>query len=85
MVANGQERPIFPHAGELLEVNYSLNNKEYISVFIVYSLGGETGYLISGLWGDYRSGNYRSIFLKYLRNSRRELVINSGNEKNNSY
>ena len=62
------------NAGEWLNVNFSLNNKEYVSVFIVYSLGGETGVHISGLWGDYKSG-------KYLRGNRRHLAIRSGNEE----
>ena len=42
-------------AGKWLNVNYSLNNKEYISVFIVYSLGGETSAKINGLCGDFKS------------------------------
>ena len=45
------------NAGEWLQVNYSLNDKEYISVFIVYSLGAETSVKISGLWGDFKSKN----------------------------
>ena len=68
-------------AGEWLKVNYSLNNKEYISVFIVYSLGGETSVKINGLWGDFKSGNSRYISFNYLRNSRRNLETKSGNEK----
>ena len=68
-------------AGEWLKVNYSLNNKEYISVFIVYSLGGETSVKINGLWGDFKSGNSRYISSDYLRNSKRNLVIKSGNKK----
>ena len=68
-------------AGEWLEDNYSLNNKEYISVFIVYSLGGETSVKINGLWGDFKSGNSRNISFNYLRNSKRNLEIKSGNEK----
>ena len=66
-------------AGEWLNVNYNLNNKEYISVFIVYGLGGEARGSNS-LWGDYKSGNYRSISFLYLEGIRRHLEIKSGNE-----
>ena len=82
VVANGHAGKAYFSfdAGEWLKVDYSLNNKEYISVFIVYSLGGETGEKISGLWGDYIGGNSRNISFSYLRNSKRELKIKSGNE-----
>ena len=62
-----------------LNVNYSLNNKEYISVFIVYSLGGETSAKINGLWGDFKSGNSRYISFLYLGKGR-ILKFRSGNE-----
>ena len=67
--------------GDWLQVNYSLSDKEYISVFIVYSLGAETSVKINGLWGDFKSGNFRYISFNYLRNSKRNLEIKSGNEK----
>ena len=83
VVANGHAGKAYFSfdAGEWLKVNYSLNNKEYISVFIVYSLGGETGFHISGLWGDFKNGNSRHISFGYLRNSKRNLEIKSGNER----
>ena len=67
--------------GDWLNVNYSLKDKEYISVFIVYSLfRRQSGILYSGLWGDYSNHeNSRSIHIKEtgIRNS---VIIKSGNE-----
>ena len=68
-------------AGDWLKVNYSLNDKEYISVFIVYSLGAENSVKINGLWGDFKSGNSKYISFNYLRNSKRNLEIKSENER----
>ena len=83
VVANSHAGKIYFsfNAGEWLQVNYSLNDKEYISVFIVYSLGAETSVKINGLWEDFKSGNSRYISFKYLRNSKRNLEIKSGNER----
>ena len=83
VVANGHARKAYFSfdPGDWLQVNYSLNDKEYISVFIVYSLGAETSVKINGLWGDFKSGNSRYISFNYLRNSKRNLEIKSGNEK----
>ena len=69
--------------GDWLNVtgNYSLKDKEYISVFIVYSLyRRQTGILYSGLWGDYSNHeNSRSIHIKEsgIHDS---VIIKSGNE-----
>ena len=64
----------------MLKVNYSLNSKEYISVFIVFSLGGETGLKRNGLWGDYGIKGSRFISSDYLiEKNMRNLSINSGN------
>ena len=86
VVANG-------HAGnayfsfnpdEWLNVNYSLNDREYISVFIVYTLfRTSTGTKRNGLWGDHnRSDDSRSIHINErgigIGNS--SVTIKSGNE-----
>ena len=67
--------------GNWLNVNYSLKDREYISVFIVYTLfRRQIGILYSGLWGDFSNHeNSRSINIKEsgVINS---LVIKSGNE-----
>ena len=83
VVANGHARKAYFSfdPGDWLQVNYNLNDKEYISVFIVYSLGAETSVKINGLWEDFKSGNSRYISFNYLRNSKRNLEIKSGNEK----
>ena len=65
---------------EWLNVDYSLNNKEYISVFIVYTLGGETGLGANGLWGDFKNGNFRNIYFTYEKGNKRQLLIKSGNQ-----
>ena len=86
VVANG-------HAGnayfsfnpdEWLNVNYSLNDREYISVFIVYTLfRTSSGTRRNGLWGDHnRSDDSRSIHINErgigIGNS--SVTIKSGNE-----
>ena len=83
VVANG-------HAGnayfsfnpnEWLNVNYSLKDKEYISVFIVYSLyRTRSGFVKNGLWGDHnKNENSRSIHINE-HGIRSSVTIKSGNE-----
>ena len=84
VVANG-------HAGnayfsfnpdEWLNVNYSLKDREYISVFIVYTLFRTmTGSRKNGLWGDHnRSDDSRSIHINERGTSNSSVTIKSGNE-----
>ena len=84
VVANG-------HAGnayfsfnpdEWLNVNYSLNDREYISVFIVYTLFCTmTGTVKNGLWGDHnRNENSRSIHINERGTPNSSVTIKSGNE-----
>ena len=48
--------------GECLNVDYNLNNKEYISVFIVYSMHDHVTFF-NGLWGNENGGNDKYIWL----------------------
>ena len=84
VVANG-------HAGnayfsfnpdEWLNVNYSLKDREYISVFIVYTLFRTMiGSRKIGLWGDHnRSDDSRSIHINERGTSNSSVTIKSGNE-----
>ena len=85
VVANG-------HAGnayfsfnpdEWFNVNYSLKDREYISVFIVYaSFHTGVGTKKIGLWGDHnRSDDSRSIHINHRGvPSRNSVTIKSGNE-----
>ena len=84
VVANG-------HAGnayfsfnpdEWLNVNYSLNDREYISVFIVYTLFRTMiGTRKIGLWGDHnRSDDSRNIHINERGTSNSSVTIKSGNE-----
>ena len=85
VVANG-------HAGnayfsfnpdEWFNVNYSLNDREYISVFIVYTLfRTQTGVVKIGLWGDHNGDDdSRSIYIINTGLPRYySLSIQSGNE-----
>ena len=84
VVANG-------HAGnayfsfnpdEWLNVNYSLKDREYISVFIVYTLfRTKTGTLRIGLWGDHnKNENSRSIHIHERGNIHNSVTIKSGNK-----
>ena len=64
-------------------VNYSLKDREYISVFIVYTLFHTgVGTKIIGLWGDHnRSDDSRSIHINHRGvPSRNSVTIKSGNE-----
>ena len=67
---------------EWLNVNYSLNDREYISVFIVYTLFRTmTGFKKNGLWGDHnRSDDSRSIHINERGTSNSSVTIKSGNE-----
>ena len=64
-----------------LNVNYSLNDREYISVFIVYTLfRRQIGHLKFGLWGDHnKSENSRSIHINEDRINN-SVTIKSGSE-----
>ena len=84
VVANG-------HAGnayfsfnpdEWLNVNYSLKDREYISVFIVYTLfRTQIGTVRIGLWGDHnRSDDSRSIHINENHGISNSVLIKSGNE-----
>ena len=86
VVANG-------HAGnayfsfnpdEWLNVNYSLKDREYISVFIVYTLfRTRTGMNRNGLWGDHnRNDDSRSIHIneRGIGTGYSSVTIKSGNE-----
>ena len=67
---------------EWLNVNYSLNDREYISVFIVYTLfRTSTGTKRNGLWGDHnRDDDSRSIHINERGTSNSSVTIKSGNE-----
>ena len=68
--------------GEWLNVNYSLKDREYISVFIVYTLfRTKTGTVKDGLWGDHnRNENSRSININEKGTPFSSVTIKSGNE-----
>ena len=63
---------------ECLNVDFNLNNKEYISVFIVYSLGNEPT-TFNGLWRNENGGNDKHIAIFHLAPLPGELKIASGN------
>ena len=67
---------------EWLNVNYSLNDREYISVFIVYTLfRTSSGFKKNGLWGDHnRDDDSRSIHINERGTSNSSVTIKSGNE-----
>ena len=69
---------------EWLNVNYSLNDREYISVFIVYTLfRTSTGTKRNGLWGDHnRDDDSRSIHIneRGIGTGNSSVTIKSGNE-----
>ena len=67
---------------EWLNVNYSLNDREYISVFIVYTLfRTQIGTVRIGLWGDHnRSDDSRSIHINENHGISNSVLIKSGNE-----
>ena len=83
MVANGHAGNAYFSfdPGDWLNVNYSLKDKEYISVFIVYSLYHTwSGMIFKGLWGDYsNSENARSIAI-FDSGIRKSVNIKSGSE-----
>ena len=63
--------------GKCLNVDYNLNNKEYISVFIVYSIHDHPT-TFSGPWGNENGGNDKYIAFFYLIEAG-ELLLGSGN------
>ena len=84
VVANGHagNAYFYFNPDEWLNVNYSLKDREYISVFIVYTLfRTKTGIVKNGLWGDHnRNENSRSIHINERGTSNSSVTIKSGNE-----
>ena len=84
VVANGHAGNAYFsfNPGEWLNVNYSLKDREYISVFIVYTLfRTKTGTVKNGLWGDHnRNENSRSIHINERGTSNSSVTIKCGNE-----
>ena len=84
VVANGHAGNAYFsfNPGECLNVNYSLKDREYISVFIVYTLfRTKTGTVKNGLWGDHnRNENSRSIQINEKGTPFSSVTIKSGNE-----
>ena len=66
------------NVGECLNVDYNLNNKEYISVFIVYSIHDHVTFF-NGLWDVENGGNDKYIAFKHLSPIPGYLLIASGN------
>ena len=80
VVANGHAGNAYFsfNQGECLNVDYNLNNREYISVFIVYSLHSQQ--LVNTLWGNENGGNDKYISISHLaHNPYGELYVASGN------
>ena len=65
------------YSGECLNVDYSLNNREYISIFIVYVLRIQVS-TFNGLWGNENGGNDRYIAF-YYSGGVKKLFLASGN------
>ena len=80
VVANGHAGKAYFSfdAGECLNVDYNLNNKEYISVFIVYSMHDHVTFF-NGLWGNENGGNDKYIAFLHLSPIPGHLLIGSGN------
>ena len=65
------------YSGECLNVDYNLNNREYISIFIVYVLRIQVS-TFNGLWGNENGGNDRYIAF-YYKDGVKKLFLASGN------
>ena len=80
VVANGHAGNVYFsfNYGECLNVDYNLNNKEYISVFIVYSIHDYVTFF-NGLWGNENGGNDKYITFKHLSPIPGYLLLGSGN------
>ena len=65
------------YSGECLNVDYNLNNREYISIFIVYVLRIQVS-TFNGLWGNENGGNDRYIAF-YYKGGVKKLFLASGN------
>ena len=65
------------YRGECLNVDYNLNNREYISIFIVYVLRIQVS-TFNGLWGNENGGNDRYIAF-YYKGGVKKLFLASGN------
>ena len=63
--------------GECLNIDYNLNDREYISIFIVYALTLEVT-TFNGLWGNENGGNDRYIAF-YYKDGVKKLFLASGN------
>ena len=85
VVANGHAGNAYFsfNQGECLNVDYNLNNREYISVFIVYTIHSQLVWF-NGLWGNENGGNDKFIAIKHLVPSPPgELLVASGNSLTN--
>ena len=65
------------YSGECLNVDYNLNNREYISIFIVYVLRIQVS-TFNGLWRNENGGNDRYIAF-YYKGGDKKLFLASGN------
>ena len=65
------------YSGECLNVDYNLNNREYISIFIVYVLRIQVS-TFNGLWGNENGGNDRYIAF-YYKGGVKKLFLANGN------
>ena len=65
------------YSGECLNVDYNLNNREYISIFIVYVLRIQVS-TFNGLWGNENGGHDRHIAF-YYKDGVKKLFLASGN------
>ena len=65
------------YSGECLNVDYNLNNREYISIFIVYVLRIQVS-TFNGLWGNENGGHDRYIAF-YYKDGVKKLFLASGN------
>ena len=79
VVANGHAGKAYFsfNQGECLNVDYNLNNREYISVFIVYTIHDHTT-TFNGIWGNENDGHDRYIAF-YYKGGVKKLFLASGN------
>ena len=79
VVANGHAGKAYFsfNQGECLNVDYNLNNREYISVFIVYTIHDHTT-TFNGIWGNENGGHDRYIAF-YYKGGVKKLFLASGN------
>ena len=79
VVANGHAGKAYFsfNQGECLNVDYNLNNREYISAFIVYTIHDHTT-TFNGIWGNENGGHDRYIAF-YYKGGVKKLFLASGN------